>query len=186
MDKIALLADVCTDTSGSEQNTVGTTPSKLTIETSEDSLFVDEKLSETEFGSSDAQDFLSDSQSASRMNTPGKSGSRGNWTEEEDEKLRQAVAEYAGKNWKKIAERIANRSDVQCLHRWQKVLRPGLIKGPWSPEVSSNYALHFVGFISSVRIFCTMVGGSERQRSGSKVRCKKLVIYRQAAQGPAW
>jgi hypothetical protein len=24
------------------------------------------------------------------------------------------------------------QSDVQCLHRWQKVLRPGLVKGPWS------------------------------------------------------
>jgi len=24
---------------------------------------------------------------------------------------------------------------VQCLHRWQKVLNPELIKGPWTPEV---------------------------------------------------
>lgn len=23
---------------------------------------------------------------------------------------------------------------MQCLHRWQKVLKPGLIKGPWTPE----------------------------------------------------
>ena len=23
---------------------------------------------------------------------------------------------------------------MQCLHRWQKVLRPGLVKGPWTPE----------------------------------------------------
>jgi hypothetical protein len=23
---------------------------------------------------------------------------------------------------------------VQCLHRWQKVLRPGLVKGPWTQE----------------------------------------------------
>ncbi len=68
--------------------------------------------------------------------TPGKNGTRGNWTEGEDEKLRRAVAEYSGKNWKKIADQIPDRSDVQCLHRWQKVLRPGLIKGPWTPEVS--------------------------------------------------
>jgi len=26
------------------------------------------------------------------------------------------------------------RSDVQCLHRWNKVLRPGLSKGPWTAE----------------------------------------------------
>lgn len=54
---------------------------------------------------------------------------RGNWTIEEDEKLRKAVAEFGGRNWKKIAEQIPDRTDVQCLHRWQKVLRPGLIKG---------------------------------------------------------
>jgi len=54
---------------------------------------------------------------------------RGNWTMEEDEKLRKAVAEFGGRNWKKIAEQIRDRTDVQCLHRWQKVLRPGLIKG---------------------------------------------------------
>jgi hypothetical protein len=27
---------------------------------------------------------------------------------------------------------------VQCLHRWQKVLRPGLIKGPWTHDEDST------------------------------------------------
>jgi len=60
--------------------------------------------------------------------------SMGKWTEEEDELLRDAVADYGGKSWKKIAGRLPGRTDVQCLHRWQKVLKPGLIKGPWTPE----------------------------------------------------
>jgi len=60
--------------------------------------------------------------------------SMGKWTEEEDELLRQAVAEHSAKNWKKIASHLPDRTDVQCLHRWQKVLKPGLIKGPWTPE----------------------------------------------------
>jgi hypothetical protein len=60
--------------------------------------------------------------------------SMGKWSEEEDEVLRSAVREWGGKNWKKIANRLKGRTDVQCLHRWQKVLRPGLIKGPWTPE----------------------------------------------------
>jgi myb proto-oncogene protein len=38
------------------------------------------------------------------------------------------------KNWKKIASYFELRSDVQCLHRWQKVLNPVLIKGPWTQE----------------------------------------------------
>jgi hypothetical protein len=60
--------------------------------------------------------------------------SMGKWTEEEDDLLRRAVSDFGGKSWKKIASRLAGRTDVQCLHRWQKVLKPGLIKGPWTPE----------------------------------------------------
>jgi myb-related protein len=33
-----------------------------------------------------------------------------------------------------IASFFENRTDVQCLHRWQKVLDPGLVKGPWTQE----------------------------------------------------
>ena len=64
----------------------------------------------------------------------------GKWTEDEDDRLRQAVKEFGGKNWKKIASRLKGRTDVQCLHRWQKVLRPGLIKGPWTPEEDATVA----------------------------------------------
>jgi len=33
------------------------------------------------------------------------------------------------------AEYFEDRTDVQCLHRWQKVLNPELVKGPWTKEV---------------------------------------------------
>jgi myb proto-oncogene protein len=45
----------------------------------------------------------------------------GKWSEAEDEALRAAVKEFGGKSWKKIASRLPGRTDVQCLHRWQKV-----------------------------------------------------------------
>ena len=64
--------------------------------------------------------------------TPGTT--RGKWNATEDELLREAVNKYGGRNWKKISECMSGRTDVQCLHRWQKVLRPGLIKGPWTKE----------------------------------------------------
>lgn len=60
--------------------------------------------------------------------------SMGKWTEAEDKTLRSAVEANFAKNWKKIACALPGRTDVQCLHRWQKVLKPGLIKGPWTPE----------------------------------------------------
>ncbi|KAJ8552138.1 hypothetical protein K7X08_028581 [Anisodus acutangulus] len=56
------------------------------------------------------------------------------WIPEEDEILRQAVQQFKGKSWKKIAECFKDRTDVQCLHRWQKVLDPELVKGSWSKE----------------------------------------------------
>lgn len=37
-------------------------------------------------------------------------------------------------DWKVIANYLPNRTDVQCQHRWQKVLNPELIKGPWTKE----------------------------------------------------
>ncbi|KAF3449189.1 hypothetical protein FNV43_RR09917 [Rhamnella rubrinervis] len=59
---------------------------------------------------------------------------KGGWTPQEDETLRSAVAAFKGKSWKKIAEFFPDRSEVQCLHRWQKVLNPELVKGPWTQE----------------------------------------------------
>ncbi|WVZ72927.1 hypothetical protein U9M48_021309 [Paspalum notatum var. saurae] len=69
-----------------------------------------------------------------RTTGPTRRSTKGNWTPEEDAILSRAVQTYQGKNWKKIAECFPDRTDVQCLHRWQKVLNPELVKGPWSKE----------------------------------------------------
>eukprot|EP01117_Protostelium_nocturnum_P013411 TRINITY_DN4999_c1_g1_i2.p1 TRINITY_DN4999_c1_g1~~TRINITY_DN4999_c1_g1_i2.p1 ORF type:complete len:578 (+),score=126.48 TRINITY_DN4999_c1_g1_i2:275-2008(+) len=61
-------------------------------------------------------------------------GSKGKWTKQEDEILKKAVSQNKGKNWKKIAELVPDRTDVQCLHRWQKVLNPDVVKGPWTKD----------------------------------------------------
>ncbi|KAE8723310.1 putative Acyl-CoA thioesterase [Hibiscus syriacus] len=45
-----------------------------------------------------------------------------------------AIQRFNGKNWKKIAELVPHRTNVQPLHRWQKILNPDLVKGPWSKE----------------------------------------------------
>lgn len=50
----------------------------------------------------------------------------GKWTKYEDECLRQGVEEVGAKNWKAISVHYlkGKRTDVQCLHRWQKVSLP--------------------------------------------------------------
>ena len=60
----------------------------------------------------------------------------GRWSKEEDALLRQAVDQLGAKNWKRVSAEFlkGTRTDVQCLHRWQKVLKPGLVKGPWTKE----------------------------------------------------
>ena len=60
----------------------------------------------------------------------------GRWSKDEDEQLRKAVEAIGPKNWRRISTEFlqGKRSDVQCLHRWQKVLRPGLVKGPWTKD----------------------------------------------------
>lgn len=62
--------------------------------------------------------------------------SGGRWTVGEDAALRAGVNEVGAKNWRTISLKYlkGKRSDVQCLHRWQKVLRPGLVKGPWTRD----------------------------------------------------
>mmetsp|Transcript_31643 Transcript_31643/g.95075 ORF Transcript_31643/g.95075 Transcript_31643/m.95075 type:complete len:353 (-) Transcript_31643:79-1137(-) len=66
---------------------------------------------------------------------PRKPSIGGKWTKEEDEKLLTIVKENGPKKWKRVAELLGTvRTDIQCLHRWTKVIKPGLNKGPWKPE----------------------------------------------------
>jgi len=58
----------------------------------------------------------------------------GTWTPEEDQALTLAVQRLGNKNWKQIAVHVSTRTSWQCSQRWLKVLKPGLVKGPWSTE----------------------------------------------------
>jgi myb proto-oncogene protein len=46
------------------------------------------------------------------------------------------VSETGARKWKYISTEFfdSSRSDIQCLHRWKKVLQPGLVKGPWEKK----------------------------------------------------
>ena len=59
---------------------------------------------------------------------------RGRWTKEEDEKLKELLTMYGDSNWSFIASQFPDRSDVQCQQRWDKVVNPLLIKGPWTKD----------------------------------------------------
>jgi hypothetical protein len=63
-------------------------------------------------------------------------GAGSKWNAVEDAQLRKGVAEIGTKNWKRVAQEYlqGERTHIQCLHRWQKVLQPGLRKGFWTEE----------------------------------------------------
>ena len=61
---------------------------------------------------------------------------------QQDDHLKDLVLELGTDDWKAIADNFQDRTDVQCLHRWQKVLNPELVKGPWTKEVLMIYNLH--------------------------------------------
>uniref|UniRef100_A0A8C1Q7F9 V-myb avian myeloblastosis viral oncogene homolog-like 1 n=1 Tax=Cyprinus carpio TaxID=7962 RepID=A0A8C1Q7F9_CYPCA len=52
----------------------------------------------------------------------------------QDEKLKKLVEQHGSDAWKLIANYFPTRTDGQCQHRWQKVLNPELVKGPWTKE----------------------------------------------------
>ncbi|KAF7213914.1 myb-related protein A isoform X2 [Nothobranchius furzeri] len=56
------------------------------------------------------------------------------WSRDEDEKLKKLIEQHGTESWKLIANLFPGRTDGQCQHRWQKVLNPELVKGPWTKE----------------------------------------------------
>lgn len=66
---------------------------------------------------------------------------RGRWSKSEDEKLKIVVQKLGEGNWSLVSAQFPDRSDVQCQQRWDKVVNPSLIKGPWTKEVRDSEKL---------------------------------------------
>ncbi|CAK94245.1 unnamed protein product (macronuclear) [Paramecium tetraurelia] len=58
---------------------------------------------------------------------------RRQWTQEEDDKLKNLVKEY-GYHWSKISKLLPNRSGKQIREHYLNQLHPGLNSEPWSKE----------------------------------------------------
>ena len=78
------------------------------------------------------------------------------WSKAEDEKLSECVRVHKAKDWKKISKMLnTNRTSVQCLHRYNKVLKPGLKKGPWTAEEDK---IVFESVMQYVLLLCSSSG----------------------------
>ena len=57
---------------------------------------------------------------------------RGNWTLDEDDRIREWVAANGRRKWAECSELINMRCGKQCRERWINVLDPNVKKGNWS------------------------------------------------------
>ncbi|GMJ06617.1 hypothetical protein HRI_004330900 [Hibiscus trionum] len=62
----------------------------------------------------------------------------GRWTRDEDKRLKVAVMLFGPKNWRKLAEVVPGRTQVQCRERWVNSLDPALNMGTWTEEEDSR------------------------------------------------
>ncbi|XP_024022157.1 uncharacterized protein LOC21400403 isoform X2 [Morus notabilis] len=62
----------------------------------------------------------------------------GRWTPDEDKRLKVAQMLFGPRNWKKIAQFVPGRTEVQCRERWVNSLDPSLNWGKWTAEEDSK------------------------------------------------
>ena len=56
------------------------------------------------------------------------------FTPEEDQKIRELVAEKGTRSWPEITEQLPGRTTRQCRERWNLYLSPEVCNDPWAPE----------------------------------------------------
>lgn len=93
-----------------------------------------EEVTSTTESSSNHHHHRHTSSSTSTSNQSKKHLNRGRWAKDEDDKLKALVALHGEKEWHHISIHFVDRSDVQCQQRWDKVVNPKLVKGPWTKE----------------------------------------------------
>ncbi len=73
----------------------------------------------------------------------------------QDGMLRDALKKFGRDNWKRVADVFGDgRTDVQCQMRWQKVLNPTAVKGPWTKEVRACLARRRILFTKYMAVGC--------------------------------
>ena len=89
------------------------------------------------------------------------------WTPEQDQRLRECIEQYGEKNWKMISFEISGKSPLQCLQRWNKILRPGITKGPWTDAEDDTLRYWVANFGAKGWTKCSKTVGT---RSGKQCR----------------
>lgn len=101
---------------------------------------------------------------------------RGNWTEEEDDRLRKAVAGY-GSSWVQVALAIPGRTNDQCRERWHEHLNLSAEKAPWT-EAEDKILLENVKLIGNRwKTIGLKIGNNRTGPTVSPHVCHQLISF---------
>ena len=56
------------------------------------------------------------------------------WNADQDEALKRLVSQHNAGNWTQIAAGLEGKTPKECMSRWNFVLDPNVVKGPWKSE----------------------------------------------------
>ncbi|KAG7524711.1 myb-related protein A isoform X2 [Solea senegalensis] len=93
-----------------------------------------DKVKSLSFSNDEDEELLSTDPESKEKSKDKKTLCKVKWSRDEDDKLKKLVEQHGTDSWKLIATFLPGRTDGQCQHRWQKVLNPELVKGPWTKE----------------------------------------------------
>ncbi|RLN21120.1 hypothetical protein BBJ28_00001593 [Nothophytophthora sp. Chile5] len=108
------------------------------------------------------------------------------WSKHEDESLRLAVERSGERNWKAIADQVPGRNHTQCLQRWTKVLKPGLIKVSIATGNAGRRGHSDDGIEADVYFDCLLQGHWTPEEDAKLRDLDKIIIEMQAKLGNRW
>lgn len=101
---------------------------------------------------------------------------RGSWTEEEDDRLRKAVAGY-GSSWVQVASAIPGRTNDQCRERWHEHLNISTEKAAWS-EAEDTILLEKVKIIGNRwKTISLTIGNNKTGPNVSPIVCYQTISF---------
>lgn len=103
---------------------------------------------------------------------------RGNWTEEEEDRLRKAVAGY-GSSWVQVASAISGRTNDQCRERWHEQVNSSKEKLTWT-EAEDKILLENVKLIGNRWKSISLKIGNNRTGPVCRLRYGKLMKLQNA------
>ncbi|DAZ96311.1 TPA: hypothetical protein N0F65_008435 [Lagenidium giganteum] len=105
---------------------------------------------------------------------------KGHWRPDEDELLKELVAE-GRKNWGQVAAKIPGRTSKQCRERWYNHLDPSIVRGEYSADEDRIILEAQARLGNRWSAIAAMLPG--RTEDAVKIRWKSLCRVRKGAQG---